>query len=257
MIAAIYARKSNEQLGADEQRSVARQIAHARKYAARKGWTVDDRYGYVDDGISGAEFARRPARWGAGAAPADCAGGAVAGGARQDRDGAVVDEPVPGARLDLTVSAARPRALRVVQWRRYYACTSHYLRGPSVCANKVQVPMEAVDRAVLGSIRELLTPDIAHHVLTRVHELVDAQVASDPRAPIAAELADICARLVNLAKAIAACGSLPEFIEDAQALEARRQRLIELLVSRESARASEHTASRLAVLESHAYQMLD
>ena len=40
-IAAIYARKSTEQNGvADEQKSVARQVDHARQYAARKGWTV-------------------------------------------------------------------------------------------------------------------------------------------------------------------------------------------------------------------------
>jgi hypothetical protein len=39
MIAAIYARKSTEQGGvADEQKSVARQIEHARLYAERKGW---------------------------------------------------------------------------------------------------------------------------------------------------------------------------------------------------------------------------
>ena len=30
------------------------------QYAARKGWTVDDRFVFVDDGISGAEFANRP-----------------------------------------------------------------------------------------------------------------------------------------------------------------------------------------------------
>jgi DNA invertase Pin-like site-specific DNA recombinase len=61
MIAAIYARKSTEQLGvADEQRSVARQIEHARLDAVRKGWTVTDEYVFVDDGISGAEFATRP-----------------------------------------------------------------------------------------------------------------------------------------------------------------------------------------------------
>lgn len=42
MIAAIYAPKSTEQLRvADEQKSVARQIDHARQYAARKGWRVD------------------------------------------------------------------------------------------------------------------------------------------------------------------------------------------------------------------------
>jgi site-specific DNA recombinase len=60
MIAAIYARKSTEQAIAEDQKSVARQIAHARAYAARNGWTVDDACVFVDDGISGAEFAARP-----------------------------------------------------------------------------------------------------------------------------------------------------------------------------------------------------
>jgi DNA invertase Pin-like site-specific DNA recombinase len=61
MTAAVYARKSTDQTGvADEQKSVARQIDHARAYAARKGWTIDDAHVYIDDGISGAEFANRP-----------------------------------------------------------------------------------------------------------------------------------------------------------------------------------------------------
>jgi site-specific DNA recombinase len=59
--AAIYARKSTEQYGvADEQKSVARQVEHARQYAERKGWAVDEAAVFVDDGISGAEFANRP-----------------------------------------------------------------------------------------------------------------------------------------------------------------------------------------------------
>jgi DNA invertase Pin-like site-specific DNA recombinase len=61
MIAAIYARKSTEQNGvADEQKSVARQVEHARAYAARKSWIIADEHVYIDDGISGAEFANRP-----------------------------------------------------------------------------------------------------------------------------------------------------------------------------------------------------
>jgi site-specific DNA recombinase len=61
MTVAIYARKSTDQSGvSDEQRSVARQVEHARAYAARKGWQVLDEHVYVDDGISGAEFERRP-----------------------------------------------------------------------------------------------------------------------------------------------------------------------------------------------------
>jgi DNA invertase Pin-like site-specific DNA recombinase len=61
IIAAVYARKSTEQHGvADEQTSVARQVEHARAFAARKGWIVDEACVFVDDGISGAEFANRP-----------------------------------------------------------------------------------------------------------------------------------------------------------------------------------------------------
>ena len=61
MLAAIYARKSTDQSGvSDEQKSVARQVDHARLYATRKGWTVADEHVYIDDGISGAEFNNRP-----------------------------------------------------------------------------------------------------------------------------------------------------------------------------------------------------
>jgi DNA invertase Pin-like site-specific DNA recombinase len=61
MIAAIYARKSTEQAGiADEQKSVTRQVDHARAYAVRKGWTTMGEHVYIDDGISGAEFENRP-----------------------------------------------------------------------------------------------------------------------------------------------------------------------------------------------------
>src|ERR1041385_3942049 len=61
MHAAIYCRKSTEQTGvADEARSVNRQLEHAKLYATKKGWTVSDEHVFIDDGISGAEFERRP-----------------------------------------------------------------------------------------------------------------------------------------------------------------------------------------------------
>ncbi|MBI4207199.1 MAG: recombinase family protein [Betaproteobacteria bacterium] len=61
MKAAIYARKSTEQTGVgDEAKSITRQIEHARAFAERKGWMVDDAHIYLDDGISGAEFIKRP-----------------------------------------------------------------------------------------------------------------------------------------------------------------------------------------------------
>lgn len=61
MLAAIYARKSTSQDGvADDQKSVTRQVEHARQYATRKGWVIDEAHVYLDDGVSGAEFAGRP-----------------------------------------------------------------------------------------------------------------------------------------------------------------------------------------------------
>src|SRR2546425_269756 len=61
MICAVYARKSTEQIGVgEEEKSVTRQIDHAKEYAGRKGWTVAENHIYVDDGISGAEFVKRP-----------------------------------------------------------------------------------------------------------------------------------------------------------------------------------------------------
>jgi len=56
VIAAIYARKSTEQAGADaDAKSVARQVENARAFAAARGWTVPDAHVYTDDAISGAE----------------------------------------------------------------------------------------------------------------------------------------------------------------------------------------------------------
>ena len=61
MVAAIYVRKSTLQAGISEEcRSVERQKAHALEYAAKKGWTVSAEHIFEDDGISGAEFERRP-----------------------------------------------------------------------------------------------------------------------------------------------------------------------------------------------------
>jgi len=59
MCCAIYARKSPTETNcvADEARSVARQLAHARADAGSKA--VSDEHVHVGVAISGAEFARR------------------------------------------------------------------------------------------------------------------------------------------------------------------------------------------------------
>lgn len=61
MRAAIYARKSTDDNDKNaENKSVTRQIERAKAYATAKGWTVDEEHIFIDDGISGAEYERRP-----------------------------------------------------------------------------------------------------------------------------------------------------------------------------------------------------
>ena len=62
---AIYCRKSNVETnangnGADDTKSVVRQLEHARSFAKERGWTVSDEHVYSDDAVSGAEFSKRP-----------------------------------------------------------------------------------------------------------------------------------------------------------------------------------------------------
>ncbi len=59
--AAAYARKSNVEEGKEaDRKSVAHQIAEARRYAEGKGWRWCPEHAYQDDAISGAEFQKRP-----------------------------------------------------------------------------------------------------------------------------------------------------------------------------------------------------
>jgi len=58
--AAIYCRKSNEQDASQQNRSVMRQEALCREVAAERKLAVVEANVYQDDGISGAEFERRP-----------------------------------------------------------------------------------------------------------------------------------------------------------------------------------------------------
>jgi hypothetical protein len=59
--AAICARKSTDPSAvADDAKRVPRQIADATAYATPKDWRVPEACIFVDDGISGAEFANRP-----------------------------------------------------------------------------------------------------------------------------------------------------------------------------------------------------
>jgi DNA invertase Pin-like site-specific DNA recombinase len=56
----LYARKSTSQEKATEEaRSTSRQVALARAFAERQGWTVGEGHVYVDEAVSGGEIKKR------------------------------------------------------------------------------------------------------------------------------------------------------------------------------------------------------
>src|SRR5687767_6012145 len=59
VLAAIYARKSNDQSErADDAKSVTRQIENGRAFAATKSWKIAEGHLYADDGICGAAYSK-------------------------------------------------------------------------------------------------------------------------------------------------------------------------------------------------------
>ena len=43
----------------------------------------------------------------------------------------------------------------------HYACTTHYQRGPEICAESMLLPMELLDRAILETVeQDVLQPSI-------------------------------------------------------------------------------------------------
>jgi site-specific DNA recombinase len=107
----------------------------------------------------------------------------------------------------------------------FYACTSHFNRGPEVCQNALRVRMEAVDEAVLASIGDILTLDLVDDIIARVRELLKRPVGETLADRLRTDLAATEATLDNLTAAVAAGGDVPALVRRLQEAEQRRQEL--------------------------------
>jgi site-specific DNA recombinase len=108
---------------------------------------------------------------------------------------------------------------------RFYACTSHYNRGPSICQNMVQAPMEDVDNEVIKSIRYTLRPAVVEAVIAGVREAMEPERRTSQRDALAAKLAEADRQVNNLADAITHGGNIPVLVVRLQEAERTRQAL--------------------------------
>lgn len=113
----------------------------------------------------------------------------------------------------------------------FYACTSHYLRGESVCKNLIQVPMEIVDTEVLTSIRNILRPELVERVVAGVRAHFDPRTGATRRDRLTAQLAEAARQVANLTEAIALGGNIATLVARLQQAEQVRQALVQQLES--------------------------
>lgn len=113
----------------------------------------------------------------------------------------------------------------------FYACTSHFNRGATVCENALRVRMETVDAAVLDAVGEILSPEMVEDIVRRVRALLASPEAPDPRVALETQIADSDRQLGNLAEAIALGGSIPVLVQRLQTTRQARQALEERLTA--------------------------
>ena len=105
-----------------------------------------------------------------------------------------------------------------------YACSAYHERGSSVCANNVHLPVDTVDQAVLGTLRDLLTADVVDDVIEALrgrHERPqrgDAERERLTRALVAAEV-----QVERYAEVIGLVGNVAAAARRLQDAESHRQ----------------------------------
>ncbi|MDE3043158.1 MAG: zinc ribbon domain-containing protein [Nitrospirota bacterium] len=111
----------------------------------------------------------------------------------------------------------------------HYACTTHYQRGPEACAEPMLVPMELLDRALLGTLeQDVLQPSILVKAVEKALQQLQPHDDDDPdarREALQKDLAHIETELARLATAIASGGSMSTLLVAVQDREERRTRL--------------------------------
>jgi hypothetical protein len=102
---------------------------------------------------------------------------------------------------------------------------TYHPRGRVVCANNLEVPLEAADHAVLAAVeRDVLPVEVLETALAKALDMLRPrpEVIDDRAAELPAELATLEAEVARLAAAIAAGGKIPALLALVQARERRR-----------------------------------
>ncbi len=137
----------------------------------------------------------------------------------------------PGARsvaAGSRLTAARTGRRRV----HFYACTTHWKRGPEACGNGLVARMEAIDGEVLATLQEdILRPTIIEEAVALALEEFSPRRQEVAHGKLERELLEVRAECERLAEAIGRGGPLDALLERLTARQARRVEIDAMLAA--------------------------
>lgn len=108
----------------------------------------------------------------------------------------------------------------------FYACTSHYQRGPEVCAHLDLWPMTEIDQELLATISGDLTPALAQEYLEAARQQYEAASRPGYHAKLQRDLAGLEREQARLTEALATGRErVPALVARLQSADARRRDL--------------------------------
>jgi hypothetical protein len=114
----------------------------------------------------------------------------------------------------------------------FYACTTHWKRGPEACGNGLVARMEAIDGEVLATVQEdILRPSVIEHAVALALEELSPRRQDVAHAKLERELLDVRAECERLAEAIGRGAPLDALLERLAARQARRVELEGVLLA--------------------------
>jgi hypothetical protein len=124
-----------------------------------------------------------------------------------------------------------------------YVCGHHRERGNAICTNRLSMPMQAADIAILKAIeRDVMRPEVLQEAIRQAVQLLQHSrpVADERRAALQTKLSILDEELGRYAEAIAKAGPLDSLLSELKRREGLRENLkAELrLIARESGMSS-------------------
>lgn len=111
----------------------------------------------------------------------------------------------------------------------FYSCSGFYLRGHAVCSERLRLPIEEVDRAILTALeQDVLNPAVVARVIEKAIDQLqrDREDPDQRREVLTKELRHLETELARFTQAIATGGSLPTIMSAIQEREARRVKVL-------------------------------